>query len=632
MTVSIDLSWLPEIDGWPELLAEAVTGEPPSAWQRLLRLSNSRMDFVRAAKLDRSLQRYCRQHGPPPAMPQLRFAFLGSSTIGHLLPAIRLGAFRRGIWLETFEGDYGLYRQQLTDTSSGLYSFQPAVVCLSLDARHVAGLDGTDPGEAVDNIRDCWRIARTNLGCTVLQQTLIPTIAPILGNQEDRGDSPAALVHHVNHLLRRHAQEDGVYLAAADTWAAMDGLRHWFDAALWNRAKQEVHPRAGNIYGDQIGRILAAMVGRSAKCLVLDLDNTLWGGVIGDDGLDGIVLGQGNAVGEAYLALQSYIQRLAQRGIILAVCSKNEEATALLPFDRHPEMLLRRDDIACFVANWDDKAKNLRHIAAKLNIGLDSLVFLDDNPAERALIRQELPSVAVPELPEDPALYLEMLSEAGYFETLGVTGEDRARTALYAANAERETLRSSVTDIGRFLSALSMKLTWAPFDQAGHARILQLLNKTNQFNLTTRRYTAEEVSQLIEDGAAVTLQFRLTDRYGDNGIIALIIGRANGDSLEIETWLMSCRVLGRQVEDAVLAVLAQCAQAAGFTRLGGIFRPTAKNGMVREHYRRAGFTLEEESADGTTRWALALDRYQPTALPIEIRKADVWTAPISMAS
>ena len=248
-----------------------------------------------------------------------------------------------------------------------------------------------------------------------------------------------------------------------------------------------------------MGRILAALRGRSSKCLVLDLDNTLWGGVVGDDGVDGVVIGQGSESGEAFAALQRYAKGLSQRGVILAVCSKNDEANAVLPFEKRSEMILRRTDIACFVANWEDKAGNIRRIAKQLNIGLDSLVFLDDNPFERNLVRRELPMVAVPELPEEPSGYVRLLSAAGYFETLSITEEDRERSSQYRANLAREELREKATDMQGFLRALKMKLTWSPFAGKDLKRVVQLLNKTNQFNLTTRRYSEEAVQALLAD-------------------------------------------------------------------------------------------------------------------------------------
>ena len=350
--------------------------------------------------------------------------------------------------------------------------------------------------------------------------------------------------------------------------AARDGLAAWHDGGLWLRAKQEITPAAAPLYGDLAMRIVAAKLGRSHKCLVLDLDNTLWGGVIGDDGMDGIVLGQGTAMGEAFVAFQEYARELSRRGVILAVCSKNDETNALEPFDTHPEMVLRRGDIASFVANWADKAANLRAIAAELNIGLDSLVFVDDNPAERALVRQELPMVAVPEVGDDPAFYAQIITAAGYFEGLAITQDDRERSGQYQGNRLRDTLRASATDLPSYLRGLEMTLVARPFDRLGQSRTVQLINKTNQFNLTTRRYTEQDVRAVMGDARAFGLQLRLLDRFGDNGIIAVVIGRMQDDAdLLIDTWLMSCRVLGRQVESATLNLIVEQARRLGASPL-----------------------------------------------------------------
>ena len=375
------------------------------------------------------------------------------------------------------------------------------------------------------------------------------------------------------------------------------------------------------LYGEPVARLLAAKQGWSAKCLVLDLDNTIWGGVIGDDGLDGITLGQGSAAGEAFLAFQKYARDLAKRGIILAVCSKNEEVDALSPFERHPEMLLRRSDIACFVANWRDKAQNIRAIAEHLNIGLDTLVFVDDDPFERNLVRSELPMVQVPELPNDPARFANCLVDAGYFESFAITDEDRHRTEFYQANATRETLRAKSADFSAYLRDLGLELVWRRFDKVGLSRVVQLINRTNQFNLTTRRYTEEDILEVMRDEKALGLQFRLLDRFGDNGTIAIVIGRLlDGADLMIDTWLMSCRVLGRQVQEATLHVVVDEAKRLGARRILGEYRPTAKNGIVKNHYAKLGFSTIEVDKNGRRLSALELERFVAPEVIMTIRQ------------
>ena len=637
--MGIDLAWLPELPDWPALLEGARQEPIDQAVSTFQKLANSRMDFVRAGKLDKAVQRaLVEKDGAPKPLPVIKVALLGSSTLSHLLPSIRLGGLRRGLLLDLYVGPYGLYRQELADPNSGLYRFGPDVVCFAFDAQHLAGGENASPQSAMANLRQCWQLAKESLGCrAVIQQTLLPRFPALLGNNEYRlASSPAAIVAQVNADIRAGAAKEPVTLLSVDRWAAEDGISAWFDASLWYQAKQEVHPRAAVLYGDQLGRLIAALWGRSSKCLVLDLDNTLWRGVIGDDGLDGIVLGQGSAAGEAFVGFQRYAKALGERGVILAVCSKNDEANALEPFDKHPEMVLRRKDIACFVANWTDKAANLRAIAERLNIGLDSLVFADDNPAERRLVRAELPMVGVPELPEDPAEYARTLADAGYFEAVDLTPEDRERTELYRANAQRETARAAATDLGAFLDGLSMELHANSFDMQGLKRIVQLMNKTNQFNLTTRRYTEADVLGIMADEDAATLQLRLTDVHGDNGVIGLVVGYRRGSALEIDTWLMSCRVLGRGVEQATLNLLVERAAEMGCTRLIGEYRPTAKNGMVREHYGQLGFELTDDTNDntngGVTRWRLPLANVAPRPVHMRILKGEAWTQPASIAS
>ncbi len=602
------LSWLPEPTGFAARL-RALEAADSVGWAELVAVANQRLDFLKTERLDRLLLRHVAE--PPAGLPTkpVRLAILGSATTVHLPPPIRVAALRRNIFVAVHEGEYGQYAQELDDPDSGLHRFRPDLVLLAFDAPHVAA--GLDPAadaagseralrECLGRMERCWRKAQA-LGATVIQQTVLPTLPALMGSNEQRlPGSAAGLVARLNEALPAAADAAGVHLLSLDRVAARDGIASWHDPVLWHRAKQDVTPVAAPVYGDLVGRLVAALQGRSAKCLVLDLDNTLWGGVIGDDGLEGIVVGQGSALGEAFLSVQAHARALAARGVILAVCSKNDEANALSPFERHPEMLLKRADFSCFVANWDDKAANLRRIARELNIGVDSLVFLDDNPFERNLIRAELPEVSVPEVPEDdPALMAQALADAGYFEAVSITEEDRARTGSYRANAERAALAGEATDLPSYLRSLEMQLVWRRFDRIGLGRVVQLINKTNQFNLTTRRTTEAEVLALMGDPRAFGLQLRLLDRFGDNGIIAVVAGRVDeARRCHIETWLMSCRVLGRGVEQATLALLAEQARGLGATELVGEYVPTAKNAMVAEHYARLGFRDAVQRADG----------------------------------
>ncbi len=613
----MDLYWLPEPQDWPGAVRR-LDRETDRAriWAELVVLANTRLDLVRTHRLDKTLQRHFAAEPPPGlASGPVRLALLGSSTLGHLVPAIRVAGARHGLWIRCHEGAYGQFMQELADPGSVTRAFAPATALLALDARHVTrGLDPTAGVEAAAaalvaasaEFGRAWALAR-EAGIDVIQQTVLPVFAPLIGENEHRlASSKARFVAAINEWLRREADAEGVDLLAIDAFAADQGVSRWHNPVYWLSAKQEVSAAAAMLYADHLVRLIAARQGRSRKCLALDLDNTLWGGVIGDDGLDGIVVGEGSASGEAFLDLQATALHLAKRGVILAVCSKNDEANAKAPFERHPDMLLRLSDISCFVANWRDKAANLRRIAAELNIGLDALVFVDDNPFERNLVRAELPMVATPEIPDDPARVARTILDAGYFEGVAVTNEDRERTGQYRANAERQALQASATDLPAYLRSLAMELIVKPFDRLGLQRIVQLINKTNQFNLTTRRMTEAEVVETMQDPEAFGLQFRLVDRFGDNGIIAIVVGRREADEVALDVWLMSCRVLGRRVEQATLSVAVEAARALGGKRLIGRYVPSAKNAMVKDHYARLGFTRMAERDDGETVWAFDL--------------------------
>lgn len=628
------LYWLPAPDSdWRARLSAILADDDRRrAWDGLVALANTRLDFVQTTRVDAALKTLFGSEPPAHLTTRpVRLAVLGSSTTSHLLPGLRVAALRRGIWLTSYEADYGQYHQELEAPSEELRAFAPDVVLLALDAHHLAqgaaslhDIASADEAAAkgATRLHMLWRAAQDRFGCRVLQQTALPIFQPLFGNNEHRmPGSRHRYIARLNAEIRKRAETAGVDLIAVDDGTVRYGIEAWHNPMLWHRAKQEVSPSMAPIYGEYVARVLAARQGLTAKCLVFDLDNTLWGGVVGDDGVEGIVIGNGDAEGEAFLSVQHYGLAQARRGVILAVCSKNDEANALEPFERHPEMAIKRSDVACFVANWDDKAANIREIARRLNIGLDSLVFVDDNPFERNLVRSTLPMVAVPEVPEDPALVPQCLADAGYFEGVALTADDLQRTEQYRQNAEREAAAADATDVEGYLRGLDMTLEWGRFDATNLPRIVQLINKTNQFNLTTKRYTEDEVRALMADDNSVGLHFRLKDRFGDNGLIAVVIGKKLGGTtgdLVIDTWLMSCRVLKRRVEEATLDVLAAEAKRMGARFLIGEYQPTAKNGMVRDHYKILGFDPDGSGDGEAARWSLDLHARHRPEFPMKI--------------
>ena len=633
--------WLPVCETFSAQLKELDAAPPDQQLAGLKWLAQQRLDFIKtnalAAKLASIMPAL-----PPDCVaqlgPRLNVALLSSHTVSHLTSGIVVGSIRRGFNANLFVGQYGLYRNELLGADPSLKLFDPNVIVIAVDD-HEAILDlpldssredvVSAIAEQISQMVELWRRARQNFNATIVQQTLLNTKNPLFGSYEGLVPAtPYYAVEMFNARLREAAAQERVLILDIDLHAALKGRENIVDPVRWHQAKQLVSPALSPWYGDLLARVLAAACGLAKKAVVLDLDKTLWGGVVGDDGIEGIVLGQGSAAGESYTAFQKFLLLLSQRGIILAVCSKNDSAVAENVFINHPDMVLRRQHIASFVANWKDKATNIRQIASELNIGLDSLVFVDDNPAERDIVRRELPMVSVPELPKDIAHYATYLSEAGYFEAANFSREDMERTGLYTANVSRERELSQATDLEGFLESLQMQLDVGPVSKMNIGRVTQLTNKTNQFNLRALKYTESEIQHLMQDDRTLALQLRLKDKFGDNGIIAVIIARPDerwpSDTLFIETWLMSCRVLGRGVESASLEALSKRATRMGIKRLIGEYRATSKNKMVSNHYEKLGFVpiANVANADTSTVWSIDLPQPEVHRHHIEVNIAD----------
>jgi FkbH-like protein len=411
-----------------------------------------------------------------------------------------------------------------------------------------------------------------------------------------------------------------VHLNDVAALASHHGVANWFDPRYWYQAKMPVSFPCLVPFVRNTAQIIGALLGRTAKVLVLDLDNTLWGGVVGDDGPEGIVIGPGDPIGEAFLAFQEYALRLKQRGVLLAVCSKNDAANARAAFLTRTDMALKLDDFVAFKANWRAKPDNLREIARELNLGLDSLVFVDDNPVERGHVRHQLPEVNVVELNDDPADYVRLLDQAGLFEVANLSAEDAERTRQYQENELRRLCQAEAGDHAAYQRSLAQKATIRPFIPSDVDRITQLVNKSNQFNLTTLRLTRSQVEERMIDPSRIALTVRLMDRFGDNGLISVVCGDLQGDEVAIDLWLMSCRVLQRGVEQLVLNRLAERARRLGAVALRGTYIPTAKNGLVCDHYSGLGFAPAGNGPDGLTHWRLDLATFRPFDVSIEVHE------------
>jgi FkbH-like protein len=556
----------------------------------------------------------------------IKLAILGGFTTHQLRDLIDLYLFAAGVSAEIFETDFGVFRQEILDPSSGLYEFKPNVVYLATHWRNLGHVPTLS--ESVQKVsalleaeyRDwelLWQTVHDRLGCQILQNNFDTPAWRSLDNYEMRHS--AALSRFVADMNRLMSERAPTYITIHDVeaLAANAGRRAWANERFFLQAKMPCAPEHLVEYAHSVSSVLAAQRGVSRKCLVLDLDNTLWGGVIGDDGIGGIRIGQGDPESEAFLSFQRYVKTLQMRGVILAVCSKNDEQIAHEVFEKHPDMILRLDDFSCFIANWTDKATNLRSIAQQLNIGLDSLVFVDDNPAERSIIRQMVPEVAVPEVSTDPIDFVEVLERHRYFQVATLGSEDFKRTEYYRTNAQRAQIQANAGGLDDFLQSLEMIAKIGPIETATLERSTQLINKSNQFNLTTRRRSVAEVMALMQSPNWVTVTVSLRDRFGDNGLISVLLGRVKQDVVEIDTWLMSCRVLKRGVEVFLLNYLCQVAQNRGLKNILGEYVPTAKNDLVRNHYADLGFEKVESTPEGHTIWRLSLSDYKPAACFIQ---------------
>lgn len=545
----------------------------------------------------------------------VRLALVATSTIDHFTGILPFWLATFGLHSELYLAPYNTLRQTILDTNSSLYAFKPDVTMLFTSHRDIffdvpPGSSQDVADQAVRQTAEQWNILWDKLhncaGCHILQNNAdIPHVRSY-GNYE------AAIPWGRTHLLQQYNLEltkilpSGVTLFDLDALAARFGKDRWFDERYWHHSQHAFSLDALGLVAHQTAAVIAALKGRAKKCIVLDLDNTLWGGIIGDDGWQNLQLGHG-VNGEAFVAFQKYLLELKNRGIILAVCSKNEDAVAREPFLHHPDMRLRLDDIAVFVANWNNKADNIRYIAQTLNLGLDALVFLDDNPAERELVRRCLPMVAVPELGEDPTRYIRILDHGAYFETIAFSTEDQQRSHFYRDNARRAELQQQFSDLSGYLQSLDMTADVGDFDELHLPRIAQLINKSNQFHLTTTRYSETQLLLMMQDPAWLGRHYSLSDKFGRHGLIsAVLLHRTAKDTLDIDTWVMSCRVLAKTMEQFVANDIITCARRMGCRRFIGRYRPTAKNHLVADLYQRLRFTCFSDN-NGETIWTLDLD-------------------------
>jgi FkbH-like protein len=588
-------------------------GDFHSACRWTLAVVDAGDDFPAWQAASDLLQR-CGSDGGIAKLRSVRVALTGSATTTQLAQMFKLAARRVGVGLEIYESPYGQYEQEIINPHSLLYGFAPDVLVLAVHERDLRLPQYSDSPERdieaeAGRWEKLWEMVGQHAHTRLIQCNFaLPSEAPMGHLGARLPGSRYMMTQAVNARIGERAR-NGVSILDCERLSSLFGKLRWFDPRYWHLGKQAVALNALPLLARHMTAVMAADLGLSRKCLVLDLDNTLWGGVIAEDGLAGIKLGHG-VDGEAFVAFQEYILKLKQKGIVLAVCSKNNEADAKEPFEKHPEMRLKLDDIAMFVANWQPKPDNLRAIARALDLGLDSFVFVDDNPIEREAVRQILPEVDVISIPADPAYYAQALSSYLLFETSSFTSEDTSRTSQYRGRAQIMELQASATNLSDFYRSLDMKAMVASFDDFHLPRIAQLIGKTNQFNLTTRRHGMPQLQAFVKDPNCVHFYFRLRDCFADHGLVSLMIAVRCANVLEIDTWLMSCRVLGHTVEATMLQSLFERAQALGCTSIRGTYIPTAKNAMAKDVFAKFGFKLLEEG-EGSTVWGFDLTVQQP---------------------
>lgn len=547
-----------------------------------------------------------------------KIAILGGSTTNDIKLCIELFLLNQGIDPEFYEAEYNQYYQDAMFPPEKLISFQPDIIYIFTTSRNIKAYpmlvyDRSAVEHMVDIEYKRYEAIWTNLSkqfqCPIIQNNFDMPLYRLLGNK-DVSDFHGRrnFLNTLNEKFYQYAQNhDDFYVCDLEYISADFGLSAWHDLSDWYMYKYDMSLAAIPTLSFNVANIMKSIFGKNKKGFVLDLDNTLWGGVIGDDGVNHIELGPEEAVGQAYLEFQQYLKDNQQLGIILNVDSKNEEENALAGLN-HPDSILKPDDMIVIKANWEPKDRNFQKIADELTLLPESLVFIDDNPAERHIVSEQFPGVSAPEIGSVQD-YIKVIDRSGFFETTVISADDARRNQMYKENAQRAQQEAKFESYADYLLNLDMKGTIKPFEPVFMARISQLSNKSNQFNLTTKRYTQEEIKAVAADNAYIDLYGRLEDRFGDNGVVSVVIGHKAGSVVDIDLWIMSCRVLKRDMEYAMMDEFISTCQQRGVEKVIGHYYPTTKNAMVKDFYRLHGFRKTQEDAKGNAKWELEIKEY-----------------------
>lgn len=556
-----------------------------------------------------------------------KIAVLGGSTTDEVVDQLELFLLNYGIKPEFYQSEFGKYYEDAVFGNDKLDAFAPDIVYIHTNWRNIAGFPSVHDSEETvcemlnsqyGKFESAWISIKKKFGCPVIQNNFDRPDCRLLGNRDIwdfRGQSN--FVFRLNRLMYDYAEShDDFYVNDIDYIAACVGLDKWNSPFYWHMYKYICDLDAVPYLAANIANIIKSVYGKNKKLLAVDLDNTIWGGVVGDDGADGLQLGNETPKGEVFLAVQNYMKKLKEIGVILAVNSKNDYQNALDGL-HHPDSVLNEDDFVAFEANWNSKDSNMLKIADDISLGTDSFVFMDDNPAERDIVAKNVPGISVPEL-DRPENFIRLIDRGGYFETTVLSKEDRERTEQYRARALAKEAETAYSDYDEYLESLEMTASIRKFEDVYIQRIAQLTNKSNQFNLTTLRCTEDDIRSMNESDNYICLYGKLHDRFGDNGVVAVSVGEKTGDTVHIRLWLMSCRVLKRGMEDAMMNVFVEKVKELGCNKVIGYYFPTSKNSMVKELYSTFGFVLTQTADDGKTRWELDVKDYSARKTHISI--------------
>ncbi len=546
-----------------------------------------------------------------PAKIKKNIAVLGGSTTHDIVKVLELFLLYNGIQAEFYECEYNQYYEDIMYNNEALKAFKPDIIWLHTTYRNIENLpEITDSKETVNEKLEAeynkyfsmWQKCFEDYKCTIIQNNFEQPFFRIMGNK-DISDYHGIMnfISRLNMKFYDFAQNSAnFYINDINYTASSYGLKEWHDLSAWYLYKYCCKMGAVPYLAFSVSRIIKSIYGKNKKGFVLDLDNTLWGGIVGDDGVENLELGTETAAAQAYTEFQSYLKKLSSLGVILNINSKNDEKNAIAGLN-HPDSLLKPDDFISIKANWNPKSQNMEEIAQELSLGTDSLVFVDDNPAEREIVRTQVKNACVPDISQVEQ-YIKEIDKYGYFEITALSKDDLAKNDMYKANMERVKLKQTFSNYNDYLLSLDMKAVIKPFEAIYMQRIAQLTNKSNQFNLTTKRYSQSEIEQIAQDKNYITLYGKLTDKFGDNGVVSVVIGKIINDELHIELWLMSCRVLKRDMEFAMMDELILQAKKLHISKIFGYYYPTAKNAMVKDFYEIQGYTKIKEDDIGNSTW------------------------------